>query len=162
MSIVMDKKWVQNLYTWTMQNRRYGRLMQSPKRLNAFRKPPCRFPKPPSNSPPILLPSPTWTRILLMLTHQALKLKLLRILHMPIHPARHRPVIQRTIYSRGLGGYGVLGVEMQEHGDEEKEQEGDTVEEEDVGGVGDVCRGEEDHLFFSGTHEEEAGGVEEL
>lgn len=28
--------------------------------------------------------------------------------------------------------------------------------------MGDVCGGEEDHLFFGGAHEEEAGGVEEL
>lgn len=51
---------------------------------------------------------------------------------------------------------------MEEHVDEEKEEEGDAVEDEDVGDVGDMGVGEESHLFFRGTHEEEAGGVEEL
>ena len=51
---------------------------------------------------------------------------------------------------------------MEKHVDEEEEEEGNAVEDEDVGDVGDVGVGEEDHLFFCGAHEEEAGGVQEL
>lgn len=54
------------------------------------------------------------------------------------------------------------GVDVEEDVDEEVEEEGDGVEDEDVGDVGDVCVGEEFHLFFCGAHEEEAGGVEKL
>ena len=51
---------------------------------------------------------------------------------------------------------------MQEDVDEEVEEEGDAVEDEDVGDVCYVRGGEELHLFFCCAHEEEAGGVEEL
>lgn len=42
---------------------------------------------------------------------------------------------------------------MQEHGDEEKEEEGDAVENEDVRNVRDVGGSEEGHLLFSSAHE---------
>lgn len=51
---------------------------------------------------------------------------------------------------------------MQEDVDEEVGEEGNAVEEEDVGDVSHVCGGEELHLLFSGAHEEVARGVEEL
>lgn len=53
-------------------------------------------------------------------------------------------------------------IEVEQHVDEKEEKEGDAVENEDVGDVGDVSGREEYHLFFRGAHEEEAGGVEEL
>jgi len=51
---------------------------------------------------------------------------------------------------------------MQQQADEEEEQEGDAVEDEDIGDVGYAGAGEEGHLFFSGAHEEETGCVEKL
>lgn len=51
---------------------------------------------------------------------------------------------------------------MEQHGYEEKEEEGDAVEDEDVGNVRDVGGSEECHLLFSSAHKEEAGCIKEL
>ena len=56
----------------------------------------------------------------------------------------------------------MYSVEVEKDVDKQEKQEGDGVEDQDVGDVGDVGVGEEFHLFFRGAHEEEAGGVEEL
>jgi hypothetical protein len=101
----------------------------------------------------------------LVLAHQPLELKLLRIPHAPrVHRmAIRQDTISATDVTRlWLYRPGVRSVKMQEHADEEEEQEGDAVEDEDVGDVGDVGAGEEEHLFFRGTQEEEASCVEEL
>ena len=81
------------------------------------------------------------------------------MIRMPVYPreSRSRPSIHD-----GLDRNGVLGVEMKEHGDEEEEQERDAVKDKDIGGMGDVCLGEEKHLFFGGAHKKETGGIEEL
>lgn len=50
---------------------------------------------------------------------------------------------------------------MEKDVDEEEEEEGDGVEDQDVGDVSDVRFGEELDLFFGGAHEEESGGEEE-
>jgi len=102
---------------------------------------------------------------LLVIAHQPLELKLLRI---PYAPRVHRMTVRQDTISATdptrlwLYRPGVRGVEMQQHADEEEEQEGDAVEDEDVGDVGDVGAGEEEHLFFGGAQEEESGCVEEL
>ena len=49
---------------------------------------------------------------------------------------------------------------MEEHVDEEKDQKGEAVENEDVGYMRDAGIRDELHLFFGGTHEEQAGCVE--
>ena len=48
---------------------------------------------------------------------------------------------------------------MQEDVDEEEEEEGDGVEDQDVRDVRDVRFGQEFHLLFCRTHEEEARSV---
>lgn len=72
---------------------------------------------------------------ILIIAHQPLQLKLLRIPHPPIKmPVRDRCAI-RQVAVLGMSGCqrpGVRGVEVEEHGDEEVEQEGDAVEDEDV------------------------------
>lgn len=55
-----------------------------------------------------------------------------------------------------------LRVDVQEDVDEEIQEEGDGVDEQDVGDVGDGLGAEEGHLLLGGGEEEEAGGVEEL
>ena len=45
---------------------------------------------------------------------------------------------------------------------EEEDEEGEGVEDEDVGDVVHAGGFDESHLFFGSAHEEEAGGVEEL
>jgi len=101
----------------------------------------------------------------LVLAHQPLELKLLCVPHAP---CVHRMAIRQDTISAThptrlrLHGPDVRGIEMQQHADEEEEQEGDAVEDEDVGDVGDVGAGEEEHLFFGGAQEEESGCVEEL
>lgn len=59
-------------------------------------------------------------------------------------------------------GPGMVGVELKEHADEQEEEEGNAIDDEDVGDVGDAEGGEEGHLLFCGAHEEEAGCVKEL
>jgi len=51
---------------------------------------------------------------------------------------------------------------MEKHVCEEEDEEGEAVENEDVGDVRDACVGDELHLLFCGTHEEEARGIEQL
>lgn len=53
-------------------------------------------------------------------------------------------------------GPGVNGVEVEEHAHEEEQQEGDTVEDEDVRDVRNVRGGQQGHLLFCCAHEEEA------
>ena len=69
---------------------------------------------------------------------------------------------ERDLAVRFVVGPGVDCVDVQEDVDEEVEEEGDAVEDEDVGDVGYACGREVGHLFFCCAHEEEAGGVEEL
>lgn len=59
-------------------------------------------------------------------------------------------------------GPGMVGVDLEEHADKEEEEEGDAVDNEDIGNVGYAEGGEEGHLLFCGAHEKEAGCVEEL
>lgn len=51
---------------------------------------------------------------------------------------------------------------MEQHICEEEDEEGEGIEDEDVGNVGYASVGYHLHLLFCGAHEEEAGGVEEL
>ena len=86
---------------------------------------------------------------------------------MPVQAPIGSPIRPKSLlvdFDRGAGIYGpsVGSVEVEEHIDEEKEQKCNTIEDEDVGDVGDVGFGEEKHLFFCGAHEKEAGGIEEL
>jgi hypothetical protein len=83
---------------------------------------------------------------------------------MPINPRQPFRALDIDVLGWDLGreGSGVDGVEVQEHVDEEEDDEGEAVEDEDVGDVRDVRRGDEGHLLFVGAEEEEAGGVEEL
>lgn len=176
------------------------------------------------------VPTPTASSFHLVLTHQPLQLKLLRVPHLlavrrsvprhpPVRERRHIAVGQRARFaavhprravysargrprqpagpgwsgkwvdtavvplmllgSSGRGsevvggarfehavglvfGPGGGGVQIEEDVDEEVHEEGDGVEDEDVGDVGDVVGGEEGHLLFGGAHEEETGCVEEL
>ena len=48
---------------------------------------------------------------------------------------------------------------MEEHVDEEEDEEGEAVENEDIGDVSDTCIGDELHLLFGSSHEEEPGSV---
>lgn len=66
-------------------------------------------------------------------------------------------VAKRVVWREGVGE-----VDVEEDVDEEEEEEGDRVEDEDVRDVGYAGVGEEVHLFFCGTHEEETGSIEEL
>lgn len=44
----------------------------------------------------------------------------------------------------------------------EEDDEGNAVEDQDVGHVGDACVVQQEHLLLGGTHEEETGGIEQL
>lgn len=77
-------------------------------------------------------------------------------------PSRTHLLRQRDLPIRLVVGPGVRRVDVQQDVDEEVQEEGDRVQDQDVRDVGDVCGGEEGHLFFCCAHEEEAGGVEEL
>ena len=89
--------------------------------------------------------------------YQALEFKLLGI----AHDGSDGPV-WRAIWKRGLAvgfaglGPGVDGVEVDEHVDEEDEEEGEAVEDENVGYVCYFGVRKELHLFFGCAHEQEA------
>ena len=141
----------------------------------------------PLPNPLTLLPAPTRRRTpdtnllirILRIAHQSLELKLLCILYPaqmpdPISISHNNPILPIVLFRRedafagekGRRGRGEwprgVGVESEQHADEKEEEEGEGVEQEDVGDVCDVGGGQEGHLFFRGAHEEEARGVEEL
>ena len=51
---------------------------------------------------------------------------------------------------------------VQEDIDEEVEEEGEGIQNEDVGNVRDMCIGKKFHLLFSSAHEKETGSVKKL
>lgn len=138
--------------------------------MHAKHTPRLHRPVPSRSNSAILLPPPHGLNpfvVLPILTHQSFQLKLLRIPQPRLIRPRNMSVRRRSrraihFWQRRGNGPGVGGVELEEHGDEKEEEEGDAVEEEDVGDMRDVSGGEEGHLFFGSSHEEEAGRVEEL
>ena len=116
---------------------------------------------------PSLMVFPQGTRTLwgLILAHQSLQLKFLRISDLPRICSSCMSIYSRqALWPFGVLGWdwwqGVAGIEVEEHVDEEKDQKGEAVENEDVGYMRDAGIRDELHLFFGGTHEEQAGCVE--
>merc|ERR1712072_489643 len=107
---------------------------------------------------------------ILIIRNETLKLKLLCVLRLSLGHSwrtrmaiRHRVLLIMTFaWSLALGGRGsVVTVEVEKHVHKEEQQEGDAVEDENVGNMSDARITQQLHLLLRCAHEQEPTGVQQ-